>query len=225
MKSICFWTALKLVYLPIWILFVLTLVSTIHKIVNMGIRIDTPDYPRGNDCPSCTPPSGSLFASGDTPEFVYVTFFDIVPCSGYTQIPPNGRPFKLTQNAINKCLFEHYGSVWIVRFYFRHLTGFTSLLTCNDIIGKTVFAGNGIICPFEHSGIDSYLLICSSSVKCVGGYGVISWLDIPRELMDDMGIVYSTESFYEMFLCADDDAVHRFAYRPDGTNVKIKRTP
>lgn len=59
---------------------------------------------QGVDCPTCTP---ALFAAGEWPNAVYVTFSGIVPCSGFPD-PPNGVHFRLVQT-IFPCIFTFNG--------------------------------------------------------------------------------------------------------------------
>ncbi len=74
--------------------------------------IPPPDYGPGDDCLVC-------FAPGHTPNYVFIRFWDIVPCWEHPD-PPNGYTFICKQHDVNPCVFigflEFGGHTWEARW-------------------------------------------------------------------------------------------------------------
>jgi len=188
----------------------------------MGIRIPYPGRESGNDCYYCSPPVGSLFPSGSTPDKVYVLFHGIIPCPGYSGNCPNAIPFILHQDSIESCKYTHNGSVWTVEFYYRFPTVSNSLVYCTKNGVGTFFDALDVVCPFEFYGIENDLRHCLYGNKGYSGFAVVSWSDIPRELIDDLGFASPGSSFYDSMPVDQDSSVLRLASTIDHTCVKVK---
>jgi hypothetical protein len=188
----------------------------------MGIRMDDPDIEAGTDCGYCTGDPPLVWPAGGTPETVYVTFHNLAHCPGYSMILPNGRSFALQQDPAFPCRWVHDGDIWFCTFYAWTVSNYSEVLLGYNPATKYAFQGINPICPFEFLGYDSLFETCSANICCTGGIAVVSWGDLPRDLMDDMGIEFSDETFHEVMPQAVDQVHHRFARRLDSTRVYIR---
>ena len=191
----------------------------------MGTRIPTPIVETGTDCSHCTPPTGNLWESGKSPASVYIYFTGLIPCSPYPYLMPNHHVFKLAQSAFEPCRWESDGSVWSVRFWAYNIFSGNSRITLVDPALRYVFYSEIDACPEEYSIYGNSLVDCGALRSGYGGSAIVSWMELPLELLDAIGMSTAATLFHEPALHPDGDIIHKFCNLRDATNIKLKYSP
>lgn len=187
----------------------------------MGTRMTNPEVESGNDCGYCSYEPNLVWPPGYTPKTVYVTFHGLNHCPGYSMLLPNGHTFVLKQDPDTPCLWLHDGTIWRCTFYAWTVSNYSEILLGYNPAAKFAFQGINPICPFEFLGFTNLATTCTSNVCCTGGIAVPSWGDLPRDLMEDMGLEFSISSFHEVLPLSVSSSVQRFANVKDATCLKI----
>lgn len=188
----------------------------------MGIPVPDPPIDYGDDCLICTPPFGSRWAVGETPEYVYVLFSGLEECPLAVNSPPNGQSFRLTQSDADPCVWWHVGSKWVARFY----TGFPavnpSAVWLHDSFGRPHFLGDGTVCPPEYEVFDNLNTVCSAVIESINGIAVIWWMSSVLDLVAAYNIPTSSQLQYELFMINETTPVHKFCNQEKSLNIKFE---
>ncbi len=190
----------------------------------MGQPISSPDIPHNTDCPRCVPPTGSRWAVGTTPQFIYCTFSGLVDCGRSHHPAPNGVIFRMEQTAGNSCIWRMEGDIWKPDFTADRIAPNVSRLRLSDHDGWSFFGDQQLACPPE---LQSYVNDQVSCIPMFGGAfgsGTIWWNPELLTLAEQFGLVPSDRLMYDVFPVNSNFEVHRFADQRDHTNVKIKKS-
>lgn len=190
----------------------------------LGQRIKNPNIEFGSDCTRCTFPTFDRFPAGETPKYVYACFWGIENCGFSSYSAPNGRIFRLPQDAGNPCMWYLDGSVWKVEFIADRIAPAVSRLQLGDKDGWSFFTGNQVICPDEYTVFNNAQGACILMYAGAGGHGTIWWNAELLDISEDFGIVPCTELFYDVFNIDASTFVHRFSDRRSGVSISIKKS-
>jgi len=189
----------------------------------LGEPITTPDIPHEDDCPRCVPPTGTRWAIGETPQYIYAMFHGIENCGWSPHPAPNGQIFRMTQLPGNVCTWYLDGSVWKVEFIADCIAPNVSQLQLGDHNGWVFFSDQQVACPPELQTYINDQAACILMYAGAGGSGTIWWNDEVLDLAYDFGLLPSNRLMYDLFPVNTDYNVHRFVDQRDHTNVKIKK--
>lgn len=189
----------------------------------MGQKISHPDIDYGNDCQRCTPPVGSRWANGETPEFVWVKFWGVSNCGFGHHTAPNDKIFRLTQSAVQYCTWELIGSAWHITFRADRIIPPVAQLDLADHDGWSYFTDQKPPCPIEHARWSNDQAACILFYAGAGGNAMVWWNDKLLDLVEWFGLNPGPDLFYEIFHVNFLVEVHRFADREQRTNIKFKR--
>ena len=188
----------------------------------MGTPVPPPPGEFGDDCLACSPPIGSRWAVGETPEFVYVYFSGLVMCPGATNSPPNGQTFKLTQDPGVACLWRSLGTSWNVTFSSRDFAPDESSVLLNDSAGRFHFRGVSVICPAEYTVFDNLSVVCLFGTESIFGTATVYWMEEVLDIVVAYNLPTQSQLMYELFLINDVTPVHKFTNLERSLNVKFE---
>lgn len=188
----------------------------------MGINIPTPEIESGTDCSACTG-IGKPWTLGDTPRVVFANFTLLNPHDTNPIALPNSHAFACHQEPGFPCWWRHQGSVWYVSFFAKiPAEPFSELILVHVPMNKLAFQARGSICPFEYHGFSNLITIDGPNTIAKDGIGVISWSEIPQNLISEFGLQPSAELNLENFVHEPAHRVIKFCDRTDSTNIKFK---
>lgn len=185
----------------------------------MGTPVTHLPVDSGNNCSSCTP---DLWADGETPLYVYVTFSGITGCGRSPHDPPNGQTFKCTQSDANYCLWVYDGPVWRVEFHAKRIGHDYSFVVLTDEFGWAFFSGTGDICPQDLTLIENDQAACILMYAGAHGHALVTYLDIASVLIIAFLLQPGPELMLEFFVCDDTDIVIKFCNKSIHTNICVK---
>lgn len=191
----------------------------------MGTLIDSPEIEFGDDCNVCVAHPYHLWPPGETPVKIYVVFSGLEPCSGLNEDLPNGRCFTLTQHETVKCRWVHTDSGWEVILHMWEMVLNSSILSLQQNDGKWAFYQTDMPCREEFHIYTNAYVVCAGPLCAINGAAIVSWHEIPRDIIEDIGIPISDRLRYESFLHPDGDIIHKYCDKRDGSNLKVKHTP
>lgn len=191
----------------------------------MGTPVPTPPIDYADDCPACTVPTGSLWAAGKTPQYMYIYFDGIKKCFWFDDDPPNGMTFKLAQDETNKCLWKTEWGCYRVLLYFALGWPLGSKVQVLDSGNQIHFHSDSVPCPEEthifHNNPDYFPL----PPDFPGGVAVIHWMGIVLHLVVAMSLPTASTIMHEIFLRDEAQVVHKFCFPRYGMNVKMLMSP
>lgn len=185
----------------------------------MGERIPEPpdDYGVGDDCLHC-------FAAGKTPNYLFVRFWNVTPCSGKPNIP-NGYCFTCAQVPSQPCQFigdrDFEGVTW--RAYLDMHAAFGGGHRAEISLGQAVPPG---VAAFFGWTTDCGMDFDTNLQSCPGDGGeggraiVTIYIDpIIIALTSAGGLVTRPGILYDYFHVDDPFVVYHIAHTHDRTNV------
>lgn len=187
----------------------------------MGTPVPDPPIDYGNDCLGCTIPPGTLWEPGETPLNIWVYFAGIKKCFWFTDDPPNGSTFKLTQMDIEHCLWTHSGSVWTVQLNMCFDFPAKSSLMLLDSGMQIQFNSRGVPCPEECTIFNNGPEFFPPPPDFPEGVAVIHWMGIVLTLVVSMSLPSASKLMHELFVTDDDKIVHKFCMPKYSMNVKM----
>lgn len=188
----------------------------------MGTPVPSPPGDFGVDCLACSPPIGTLWATGETPAFVYVYFAGLEKCPAGVNAPPNGQTFKVPQVVGNPCVFTHTGTSWNVTFNSFNFAPGMSGIVLNDSVGRSHFRGRLAKCPAEYSVFDNEAVACIVGNESIGGTATVFWFEEVLRIVSDYNLPTQSQLMYELFLIDDVTPVHKFTNLERSLNIKFE---
>ncbi len=181
----------------------------------MGEKIDPIVDPiPGTECVNWDPPA-------ETPEFVYVMFWDIVDCPGTPKPAPNGHLFKLTQNDGISCWWEYDDPA----FGFKILFDASSIapwgIELRDQLLRLYFTGGLFGSPHEHDIAVSTLVGCTPTIIGNAGFATIFWKKAAVDLITDLALPTDKQILFEFFMKDNTFPVYKFCVPEYSMNIKV----
>lgn len=187
----------------------------------MGLPVPDPPEDYGNNCTSCTP---ARWASGETPQWIYCMFWDIVDCGVSSYPAPNGEIFAMEQTAGNPCIWTKGDGVWRPDFVAKVVGTFQSRLRLLDKDGFGFFVDFHIQCPLEYHIYNNDQGACILAYAGSEGHGTIWWNSKITTIIESLGLRAGSDLFYELFRGTSDEIVHKFCDEYQRTNLKIQQS-
>lgn len=188
----------------------------------MGQRMEDKPIEYGDNCLAC-------FASGETPEFVYVRFSLVEICPGALDpnciTPPNDRLFKLAQVDGFPCQYRYDTDPWHVFWNFSVAGPPLSAIQLRDWTESIYFAATPAECLAEGTVIHNDVGGCVPHDCVTGGIAVVTWSPQATALLEGMNIIKGYDLFMELFPLEDGKLVYKFCRTKDGTNIKFLLEP
>jgi len=185
----------------------------------MGTIVKPPPIESGTDCSACTP---SLWASGETPKYMFAFFSGIQNCGVSPHNAPNGHVFIMEQNPLNFCEWIHTDDVWTVRFQPNPAGHDHSQLFLSDHHGFSFFVGEGPECAPEIMHFDNKQASCILAYAGGGGYATVDWSGLLNYVIEEFGIETKPKLMRENRYLDDSYVVAKLCSLYQRTNLKLK---
>ena len=169
------------------------------------------------------------FDAGKTPKYVYIRFSQIIKCPDTNgvqfEIPPNDRPFKLTQEEAHPCLWEITTTGWhvILDLQFDFPNTIVWLEHLPD--GRVYFWDHPVTPIAEGTVYHNLNLDCLLFRASHSGIAVITWTPQATDLLKSINMAKGNDLFMELFPIDNGQLVYKFCRLKDATNVKILFEP
>lgn len=184
----------------------------------MGTPIDRDDPIWGVNCPKFAVPA-------ETPETIYVYFWDIEPCPGALIPPPNMHLFTLHQDDVIPCIWNYDNADF----------GFTVLLDLQTVTPwglelrhqdlSAYFIGQTHGAPSEHDVVTSTLDVCGLGNYGAIGFATLFWKVAAVKLITDMNLPSDSQILMEFFVTDAHKPVYKFCLPKYGMNLKFLIIP
>jgi len=176
----------------------------------------------GDDCGVC-------FASGETPEFVYIRFGLMEACNPVIVPPcrtaPNDRPFKLTQVNGIPCQYRYDIDPWHVFWSFKVGGPPLGALQLRDWLNRIYFAAIPAQCLAEGTVIHNDIFGWVGNACVANGIAVVTWNPQATKLLADINMKKARALFMELRPIVDGKLVYKFCRLQDITNISILFEP
>lgn len=188
----------------------------------MGHRMKDEPHVYGNDCLIG-------FPGGETPMYIWVRFSSIVVCDYWPPetygTPPNGRVFKLTQDATYACLWEYAGAEWHVILDLQFDPPNANLWLEYVPDGWPYFLDT-VDTPLDEGTVyNNHLDNCAGPTGAITGIATVTWTQEATNLLEALNMQRAYDLFMELHPLIDGNKVYKFCRLGDATNIAIEFEP
>lgn len=184
----------------------------------MGTKISKEEPIVGGECEHFYEPE-------NTPEKIYVYFWEMVKCDAEEHTPPNMHLFALTQSETNPCIWLYCGTDYpfdIVLYWYADSVVF---FTLRDKDGHFFFETAESEDVREHHIFDNVLNVCNGFDGAMGGNAFIIWKQAAVDLINSMVLPTESNILFEVFVTDEGKPVYKFCFPKYSMNIKILVTP
>lgn len=181
----------------------------------MGTKVHPDDPVWGDDCSIIQPYS-------NTPESIYLYFWDIEICPARPVCPYNNKLVHLRQDSVNPCRFDYANAAtnWNAALWYQAGLPRTNLYLRYDG-AEYYFIGTMPGVAFENQILTNNIVACAAHNWGKNGSVLFLWKQEAADLIDGLGLDFSSQIFLEVFI-ADGDVVYKFTNSRREFNIRVR---